>query len=201
MPRGAIRWPPSTSPRSARPAMVRQRKKLLIVDGYNVLRSGSRYKRIVAENPDYTDDAFNTARETLINDVINYAGYGSQAIIVFDGAHNRYSEGRPETIGGVSIVFSPAGQSADHVIEKLAYDARERLVEALVVTSDATIQDTVFGGGIDRMSAEGFCRAVAGHYESAHVEEAYAVAHKNTVASRIPAATLEKLKRLRDEGC
>ena len=51
--------------------MVRQRKKLLIIDGYNVLRSGSRYRDIVAANPDYTDDAFNTARETLINDVIN----------------------------------------------------------------------------------------------------------------------------------
>lgn len=181
--------------------MVRQRKKLLIVDGYNVLRSGSRYKRIVAERPDYTDDAFNTARDTLINDVINYAGFGSQAIIVFDGAHNRYSEGRPETIGGVSIIFSPAGQSADHVIEKLAHDARERMVEALVVTSDATIQDTVFGGGIDRMSAEGFCRAVAAHYEGARLDDSPKVAYKNTVASRIPAETLEKLKRLRDHGC
>ena len=104
--------------------MVRQRKKLLIIDGYNVLRSGSRYRDIVAANPDYTDDAFNTARETLINDVINYAGYGSQAIIVFDGAHNRYSEGQPQTVGGVKIIFSPAGQPADHVIEKLAHDAR-----------------------------------------------------------------------------
>lgn len=178
--------------------MARPRRKLLIVDGYNVLRSGSRYKRIVAESPDYTDDAFNTARETLINDVINYAGYGSQAIIVFDGAHNRYSEGRPETVGGVQIVFSAAGQSADHVIEKLAHDARERMVEALVVTSDATIQDTVFGGGIDRMSAEGFCRAVAGHYEAAQLDDAYAVAHKNTIASRIDPDTLAKLKALRD---
>ena len=180
--------------------MVRQRKKLLIVDGYNVLRSGSRYKRIVAENPDYTDDAFNTARETLINDVINYAGYGSQAIIVFDGAHNRYSEGRPETVGGVSIVFSPAGQSADHVIEKLAYDARERLVEALVVTSDATIQDTVFGGGIDRMSAEGFCQELGSMADDRKEKETVSVSRKNTVADRISPDVLEKLRRLRDEG-
>ena len=41
----------------------KQRKKLLIVDGYNVLRSGSRYREITG--PDYTDDAFNTAREIL----------------------------------------------------------------------------------------------------------------------------------------
>ena len=31
--------------------MVRQRKKLLIIDGYNVLRSGSRYRDIVVANP------------------------------------------------------------------------------------------------------------------------------------------------------
>lgn len=178
--------------------MVRQRKKLLIIDGYNVLRSGSRYRDIVAANPDYTDDAFNTARETLINDVINYAGYGSQAIIVFDGAHNRYSEGQPQTVGGVKIIFSPAGQPADHVIEKLAHDARERMVEALVVTSDATIQDTVFGGGIDRMSADGFSHEVGEYYEGVRLDERPEVARKNTIAERISPAALAKLKQLRD---
>ena len=50
----------------------KQRKKLLLVDGYNVLRSGSRYREITG--PDYTDDAVNTARERLVNDVVNYAG-------------------------------------------------------------------------------------------------------------------------------
>ncbi len=127
---------------------------MLIVDGYNVLRSGYRYRAVDEE--DWSDDFFNKARETLINDVVNFAGREYKAVIVFDGAKNQYSEGRPETVGGVQIIFSPAGQSADKVIEKLAHDARERMVEALVVTSDATIQDTVFGGGVDRMSADGF---------------------------------------------
>ena len=177
--------------------MARQRKKMLIVDGYNVLRSGYRYR--AASEEDYTDDFFNKARDTLINDVVNFAGREYKAVIVFDGAKNQYSEGRPETVGGVQIIFSPAGQSADKVIEKLAHDARERMVEALVVTSDATIQDTVFGGGIDRMSAEGFSRAVTGHYEVAQLDDAYAVARKNTIASRIPAETLRKLEQLRDQ--
>ena len=39
--------------------MAKQRKKLLIVDGYNVLRSGRRYRTIAG--PDYTHDAFNRA--------------------------------------------------------------------------------------------------------------------------------------------
>lgn len=176
--------------------MAKERKKLLLVDGYNVLRSGSRYREITV--PDYTDDTFNTAREKLINDVISYAGRDWSAIIVFDGARNVFSTGEAETIGGVRIMFSPAGQSADKVIEKLAHDARERQVETLVVTSDATIQDTVFGGGVDRMSADGFSLEVGMHYEDVRLDETPKVAEKRTVADRIDADTLAKLKALRD---
>lgn len=177
--------------------MARPRKKLLIVDGYNVLRSGSRYRPI--DDPDYTDDAFNKARETLINDVVNYAGRDWRAIIVFDGGRNAFSEGAVETVGGVQIMFSPAGQSADKVIEKLAYDAGKRGVETMVVTSDAAIQDTVFGGGVDRMSAEGFSHEMGEYYEDARLDDTPKVAPKRTVADRIPADTLAKLKALRDK--
>lgn len=178
--------------------MATQRRKLLIVDGYNVLRSGDRYRRI--SEPDYTDDTFNAAREVLINDVMNYAGRDWHAIIVFDGGRNAFSTGEAESVGGVRIVFSPAGQSADKVIEKLAHDARERQVETLVVTSDATIQDTVFGFGVDRMSANGFSREMGLYYEDAHLDELPETAEKNTVAGRIDPAILAKLKALRDDN-
>lgn len=176
--------------------MAKQRKKLLIVDGYNVLRSGSRYKRITS--PDYTDDAFNTARERLINDVVNYAGRDYKAVIVFDGGSNQFSQGALERFGDVQIMFSRAGETADKVIEKLAFDARERMIETLVVTSDATVQDTVFGGGVDRMSAEGFSSEVGMCYDESRLDESPKVSKKATVASRIPADTLAKLKALRD---
>lgn len=178
--------------------MAKQRKKLLIVDGYNVLRSGSRYRWQPRADEDYTDDFFNAARERLINDVVNYAGHDMGAIIVFDAADNELSEGSRTKIGGVQVIFSPAGQSADKVIEKLAHDARERQVETLVVTSDATIQDTTFGFGVDRMSADGFSREVGMYYEEARLDETPKVAQKNTVASRIDPVTLAKLKALRD---
>ena len=177
--------------------MARKRNKLLIVDGYNVLRSGERYKA-TAFGPDYTDDVFNTARERLINDVVNFAGRDWRAIIVFDGAKNEFSTGEVQVVGGVQIMFSPSGQSADKVIEKLAHDARERNVETLVVTSDATIQDTVFGGGVDRMSANGFSYEVGEYYDQARLDETPKVAQKRTLGERIPADTLEKLKALRD---
>ena len=111
--------------------MAKQRKKLLIVDGYNVLRSGSRYRWQPRADEDYTDDFFNAARDRLINDVVNYAGRDMGAIIVFDAADNELSQGSRTKIGGVQVIFSPAGQSADKVIEKLAYDAGKRGVETM----------------------------------------------------------------------
>ena len=178
--------------------MAKQRKKLLIVDGYNVLRSGSRYRWQPRADEDYTDDFFNAARERLINDVVNYAGRDMGAIIVFDAGDNELSQGSRTKIGGVQVIFSPAGQSADKVIEKLAYDAGKRGIETMVVTSDAAIQDTVFGGGVDRMSADGFSHEMGEYYEAARLDDSPKVARKNTVAERIPADTLARLKALRD---
>ena len=176
--------------------MAQRRKRMLIVDGYNVLRSGSRYRHIT--KPDYTDDTFNTAREQLVNDVIDFAGRTYEAYIVYDGGGNAYSQGTPETVGRVKIIFSPAGSQADKVIEKLAHEGRVRGMEVLVVTSDATIQDTVFGGGVDRMSANGFSREIEMLKEDTRIEEAPAVARKTTLGERIDAGTLAKLKALRD---
>ena len=131
-------------------------RRLLIVDGYNVLRSGARYQNIMAPSPDYMDDYYNRAREMLINDVASFAGSEYRATVVFDAADNEFSTGAQETIGGVRVVFSPAGRSADEIIEKLAHDARSHDIEVLVVSSDASIQETVFAGRVTRMSANDF---------------------------------------------
>ena len=177
--------------------MAKKRNKLLIVDGYNVLRSGQRYVHMRREE-DYTHETFNKVRESLISDVAAFAGTEYKAIIVFDAADNPESAGKTERIGGVKVVFSPYGSSADKVIEKLAHDARENRLEVMVVTSDATIQDTVFGGGVDRMSADGFSHEMGEYYEDARLDDSPKVARKNTVAERIPADTLARLKALRD---
>ena len=178
--------------------MPKDRKRILIVDGFNVLRLGSRYKRITAPNPDWDHDVFNRARETLVNDVVNYAGREWKATVVFDGGGHELSTGEPRNIGGVRVMFSPAGVTADHVIEKLAREGRNNGFEVMVVTSDATVQDTVFGLGVDRMSAEGFSLEVDRYYHEAQLDETPKVARKTTVEGRLDASTIAKLKALRD---
>ena len=53
--------------------VAKKRNKLLIVDGYNVLRSGSRYLHM-RNREDFTYEKFNMVREALISDVAAYAG-------------------------------------------------------------------------------------------------------------------------------
>lgn len=173
------------------------RQRLLIVDGYNVLRSGSRYARITF--PDYTDDTFNQARERLINDVVNVAGQHTDAVVVFDAADNAYAAKESDTtVGAIRVIFTRRGQSADRLIEKLAFDAKERGVETMVVTSDAGIQDAVFGGGVDRMSAEGFCQEVELHLKEVHEDNSPRIAKKSTIEDRISPEVAERLRAMRD---
>lgn len=171
-----------------------QRRKALIVDGYNVIRNNSRYAGLGA---DYEGgNGWNKAREALINDAAYYAqGAYERCTVVFDGAGNTSSAGEPIHEAGIDVIFSPAGVSADSVIEGLAHDAREEGLEVVVVSSDFTIQSTVYGGGVTRMSAAGF--GVGSEIlEHEWRENAKTASEKNTVAGRIDKDTLAKLNAI-----
>jgi predicted RNA-binding protein with PIN domain len=169
--------------------------RVLLVDGYNVLRSSGAYSHLTAETPDHTHDAFNRARQTLISDVATFAGRDFEATVVFDGGGNPASTGEPRIIAGVAVVFSPAGTSADSVIEGLARAAVEKGREVLVVTSDAATQWTVLGKKVTRMSAAGFVDEMTGvHQEVREVAERQG--GKRTFAERIDSATREALERM-----
>ncbi|MDR0888357.1 MAG: NYN domain-containing protein [Coriobacteriales bacterium] len=132
--------------------------KLLLIDGYNVLRSGSLYSHIVT--PDYTHDVPNAAREALLDDVALFSGHDYEAWIIYDAAYNPSSDGTPRERAGIKVVFSQTGTSADSAIEGMARAAASVRRDVLVVTSDATTQWTVLGNHVTRMSAEGFCGEV-----------------------------------------
>ena len=55
----------------------------------------------------------------------------------------------------------------------------------MVVTSDASIQDAVFGGGVDRMSANGFSLEMDDLADEADRDSSLQVSRKNTVADRL----------------
>lgn len=139
----------------------------MLVDGYNVIRAvGSKYSKLTDETPDHSQDAYNAAREALLGDVASFAGREFAATVVFDGAGNPGSKGEVTRFGTIEYLFSPHGVSADTIIEGLANKAVQEDKEVLVVSSDATLQWTVFSGKVVRMSALGFSEEVEALHKS-----------------------------------
>lgn len=123
--------------------------RILIVDGYNVIRQTPPYSHLA-------EDDLDSARAALISDVAAFAQGQYTATVVFDGHNNPLSKGLSHQIAGITVVFSRYGIEADTVIESLARAARERGDTAVVVTSDAQMQWAVMGGGVGRMSSAEF---------------------------------------------
>lgn len=135
------------------------RPRVLIVDGYNVIRSTPPYRDIAEADID-------SARAALTSDVGAYAQGEWQATIVFDGGGNPHSDGTAHEVAGISVVFSAYGREADTVIEALSKQARERGDDVSVVTSDAQLQWAVLGGAVIRRSSAEF----AGELRSGEAE-------------------------------
>lgn len=124
-------------------------RRILIVDGYNVIRLTPPYR-------DLADSDLESARAALVSDVAAYAAGEWSAFVVFDGANNPHSTGEPHEVAGISVVFSRSGQDADTVIEALSRRHREVGDTVEVVTSDAQTQWAVFGRGVARRSSAEF---------------------------------------------
>ncbi len=175
--------------------------RVLVVDGYNVIRESPRYRGLVDE--DLSDpvlhDVYVRARQALVADVAAFAQGNFHAVIVFDGFGNPDPERPPRRAAGVDIVFSPSGVEADAVIERLVTQHREAGHPVTVVSSDAAVQSTVFGNGVDRLSSRMFENETVSmreHVDEMRVAPATGGRIRTTVADRLPVDVRVKLKEM-----
>ena len=178
------------------------RKTLLLVDGYNVIRSQGPYRGLVDE--DYHDpilhDVYVRARAALVADVAAYAqGSYTRTTVVFDGFGNPDPERPPRKSAGIDIVFSPSGVEADTVIEKLARTYRLQGWEVTVITSDAGVQSTVFADGVTRLSSRMFTNEAQSMNE--HIDQMRYVPNtgapaRTTVQDRLPTDVRARLMQM-----
>ncbi|MGI6217050.1 MAG: NYN domain-containing protein [Coriobacteriales bacterium] len=168
------------------------KKPVLLVDGYNLIRSSGAYDDIAGD--DFDSDPINEAREKVIADVATFAQGKYEATVVFDGGGNVNSEGEPMHTAGITVIFSPADTDADQVIERLAFKARKDEREVLVISSDWAVQNATFKDGVTRMSSIGFT------HEMDEVREEYIESSNNhgkmTVGSRLDPETRAKLEAM-----
>ena len=130
------------------------KKRLLIVDGYNVLnawRSGMDARSL------------SDARDELAHRLANYAGYtGQKVVLVFDAWMSDRMQRTCEEQGPLTVVFTQKNETADHYIERLC-DSYAREVEygrldIEVATSDNVEQTVVLGRGARRVSSRELLR-------------------------------------------
>lgn len=114
----------------------------LIVDGYNVVHAWKSLKELAS------NAALEAAREKLI-ERLSVLGLvtGEEVTVVFDAHHSSSLANSAETVEGVRVVFTRKGHSADHAIERLAYEASQAGDVITVATSDRFQRDLVRGMG------------------------------------------------------
>lgn len=174
------------------------KREVLLVDGYNVMHASSRYTSLFesVHARSLNKDPFERARRKLISDVATFAQNKYCAYLIFDAAQNVAPNRENCMQAGVHVVFSCEGESADTVIERMAKQACQEQKAVSVVTSDATIQSTVFAQGVTRISSRMFLDEIASI--SSVVEEHFEeTPHKRfALEDRISAEAREKLNDL-----
>jgi predicted RNA-binding protein with PIN domain len=119
---------------------------LLLVDGHNVIFAWPELRALQARRKAL-------ARERLVKILTELQDItGMKVAVVFDGTGAGVTEETQP--GGIQIFYSPAGKTADDVIERFAacYASTR---EITVVTSDTLEQDTVSAAGASTLSPEG----------------------------------------------
>ena len=132
-------------------------RRLLIVDGYNVINA----RKGGLDGPTDARGISGTladARDRLLNELMDYAGWsGQQVVLVFDAWMSDRTTRTEEKHGAVTVVYTQKGEIADRYIERLcdelASDIEYRRVEVRVASSDALEQTIILGRGATRLSA------------------------------------------------
>ncbi|MCQ2383014.1 MAG: NYN domain-containing protein [Clostridia bacterium] len=169
--------------------------KLLIIDGFNVIRNSARYK---SDQKDYESETiWNSPRQKLVNDASLFAsGSFEKCIIVFDAALTDDRDDKITQVANVEIAFSPKNKTADDIIEALCLKNRD-IYEIVVVSNDSTIKDTVFGHGVSTMSSESFAmNAGAATDELKNTTTTSGTGARKTLGDNLDPETLNKLREM-----
>ncbi len=136
---------PRPTPPEQKPGYVQQ-EDFLLVDGYNIIFAWEDLSRLARESLD-------AARAALINALCNYQGVkGCRLTLVFDAYRVRDNLGTQVREGGIDIIYTKEGETADMYIERVSYEL-SRTHRVKVATSDGLEQILTLGHGAQRLSA------------------------------------------------
>ena len=119
--------------------------RYLIVDGHSMIFAWQELREIHESNT-------RAAREELIRRMTSYQDVtGEQVVLVFDGKGKTATPDHEE--GGIQVFYSPAGSTADQIIERLT--GKYAQVRQLTIASrDRGVLDTCASFGANTISAK-----------------------------------------------
>lgn len=118
----------------------------LIVDGYNIIFAWPELAAL-------KDVKLEDARDMLVAILADYAAMTQQKItVVFDSHRRPDAQASEQVVNGVRVVYSGRKTSADHVIERLLFEAKAN-DEVTVATSDGLQRDLALGRQVKTVSA------------------------------------------------
>lgn len=125
----------------------------LLIDGYNIIFAWDDLKKIA-------ETSLETARDMLINKVVNYQAFCKMnVILVFDAYKVKGGNREIERIHGITVVYTKEAETADAYIEKTSRELIKKY-RVHVATSDNLEQIIIFGHGAVRISASEFLRDI-----------------------------------------
>ena len=173
-------------------------RRVLIVDGYNIINA----RRDGGEGGTLAD-----ARDRLLNELMDYAGYSAQQVIlVFDAWMSDREARTEEQHGDVTVVYTQKGEIADRYIERLcddfARDIEYRRVEVRVASSDALEQTIILGRGATRMSARELMYEMGQMRAEGirSVAPSQPAARRSTIGERLPEDVRRRLDEMRKDA-
>ena len=114
----------------------------MIVDGYNVVHAWASLKQLLS------GASMEAARDKLIERLAVLGMVAdAEVTVVFDAHRSAAKANSEENVDGVRVIFTRKGYSADHVIERIAYEAAQSRDVITVATSDRFQRDMVRGMG------------------------------------------------------
>ena len=171
-------------------------RRVLIVDGYNIINARRSGRSLKGYN-------LADAREELLSDLMDYAGYsGQQVVLVFDAWMSDRVRRTEERHGPVTVVYTQKGEIADRYIERLcdelAGDIELRRLEVRVASSDALEQTIILSRGATRMSARELMLEME-HMRSSGIRQVIEkpVSRRNPIGDRLSPEVRQRLEQMR----
>lgn len=134
---------------------VQDKKKYLLVDGYNIIHAWDELKRLIegAATKDKQSISLEAARFRLLDMMSEYRALAdTEVIVVFDAYNVKGRSTEKMDYLGVHVVYTKTAETADHYIAKFTVENSKKF-DITVATSDCMIQLIIRGENSKFLSA------------------------------------------------